>query len=61
MTNIPDRGSDRTCTICAAKHANEHSMKQSGECDGIKRGVISGTRAMEIRLRNSGKGKRRED
>jgi hypothetical protein len=58
--NIPERGNTQPCPFCAVPKRNEHSILQSGECDGIKRNVISSTRAMEIRKRNSGKVKRDE-
>jgi hypothetical protein len=61
ITFVKDIGSDRPCPHCSIPHRNQHSMKQSGECDGIRDGKITGTRAMQIRLRNSGKGKRKED
>lgn len=61
MNSTPDRGNSAVCPHCAVPHRNEHSLKQSGECDGIKSGKINGTRAMQIRLNNSGKGRKRED
>lgn len=55
MNNTPEVGSDRTCPHCALKQRNQHSLGQSAECDGIRTGKITGTRAMEIRIRNGAK------
>jgi len=50
--NIPETGSTETCPYCSLKPANGHSISQSAQCDGIKNGSITGTRAMEIRMKN---------
>lgn len=36
----PDRGPDGPCPYCHIPVANEHSIHQSGICDGIRTGKI---------------------
>lgn len=59
MSN-PETGSSAICPHCALKVRNAHSLKESGECDGIRSGKITGTEKLKIRLRNGGK-KLKED
>lgn len=55
MISTPETGSSAVCPHCALKNRNQHSIRESGECDGIKDGKITGTRKLEIRMRNGGK------
>lgn len=41
MTNIPERGSQNPCPDCGVPVKNEHSLRQSAICDGIRNNKIN--------------------
>ncbi len=41
MTNKPERGSNKPCPICTVRERNQHTIRESAVCDGIKNGYLA--------------------
>lgn len=46
--NIPERGKSTPCERCGVAAANQHTIRQSAICDGIKNGKIEKTEGQRL-------------
>lgn len=52
---VPERGKQTQCPHCGQNPGNEHSLRRSGQCDGIRKGYLTVVQQNPFTVTKTGK------